>query len=236
MPSTPAPIDEDPRIPSLVLAALRVEGYARCPVVLDEAAVVDLEGILDARGAFSRRPVPLGPLADWIARTFLADLMPRLLGPGARVIRAFYLDKTPEENWALAWHQDTTLAFAEAKDVEGFGAWVNKAHFFHAQAPAELMARVLSTRLHFDDIDAAQGALKVLPGTHRDGKLDDAAIARRAEAHAPVYLPALRGEVLLMHPLLLHGSDRAREPRRRRILHLEWAAFDPPGGLRWAWF
>ena len=23
-----------------------------------------------------------------------------------------------------------------AKDVEGFSAWVNKAHFFHAQAPA----------------------------------------------------------------------------------------------------
>jgi hypothetical protein len=52
----------------------------------------------------------------------------------------------------------------------------------------------------------------------------------------PMLLPAKRGDVLLMSPLLLHGSERARVPTRRRVLHLEWAAFDLPGGLHWAWF
>jgi ectoine hydroxylase-related dioxygenase (phytanoyl-CoA dioxygenase family) len=162
--------------------------------------------------------------------------MKGLIGQEARVIRAFYLDKTPEENWALAWHQDTTLAFVEPLAVEGFHAWVNKAHFFHAQAPAEIMGRVLSTRIHLDTISAAQGPLKVLPGSHVFGVLKDDAIAQIAGSTSEAVLPAIRGEVVLMRPLLLHGSDRATVPQSRRILHLEWVAFDPPGGLRWAWF
>lgn len=211
-------------------------GYAAVSAALPEVALQNLERTLDVQGAFSRRPVPCAPLQEWLETTFLASLMRALLGPEARVIRAFYLDKTPGENWALAWHQDTTLAFAEPLEVPGFHAWVNKAHFFHAQAPGELMARVLSTRIHLDTIGVAQGALSVLPNTHGLGLLDDAAIHRLAATVPPTSLPAQRGEVLLMRPLLLHGSDRATEPRSRRILHLEWAAFDPPGGLKWAWF
>lgn len=215
---------------------LAQDGVARCPEALDEVQVRALEATLTVEGAFSRRPAPLGPLRDVLAATALPGRVAEVLGPGARPVRAFYLDKTPAENWALAWHQDTTLAFAEPMDVPGFTAWVNKAHFFHAQAPGEVMAGMLATRLHFDDADAATGCLKVLPGTHRLGKLDDAGVAEAAARVAPVTVPARRGEVLLMRPLLLHGSDRATDPKQRRILHLEWAAFDPPGGLRWAWF
>ncbi|HJW09973.1 MAG TPA: phytanoyl-CoA dioxygenase family protein [Holophagaceae bacterium] len=215
---------------------LEREGWARLPSMLGEAQLSDLEAELQVQGAFSRRPAPLGILASWLSRTALPAAVGGVLGPGSRPVRAFWLDKNPEENWALAWHQDTTLAFAEAKDVEGFSAWVNKAHFFHAQAPADLMARMLSTRIHLDDALEAQGALKVLPGTHRAGRLSDAAIAEAAAAIPAVVLPAVRGETLVMRPLLLHGSDRASDPRRRRILHIEWAGFEPPGSLRWAWF
>ncbi len=218
------------------LEGLDRDGWARAPLLVEEDRVRALEALLEVRGAFSRRPAPLGPLEDWAVSAGLGALVEGVLGPGARPIRAFFLDKTEEENWALAWHQDTTLAFAEAREVPGFSAWTPKAHFYHAQAPAELMAQVLAARIHLDEAREAQGALKVLPGTHRFGRLDDGAIADLAARSPALHLPARRGEVLLMRPLLLHGSDRAAEPRRRRILHLEWAAFDPPGGLRWAWF
>lgn len=217
-------------------AELDRQGYARVRERLDERTLVDLEGSLTVQGAFSRRPLGLRDLAIWLGSTPLKGLMQNLLGEEAAVIRAFYLDKTPEENWALAWHQDTTLAFAEPLEVEGFRAWVNKAHFFHAQAPAEIMSRILSTRIHLDSIGSAQGPLKVLPGSHRSGILGDAEILARAAELPTEVLPADRGELFLMRPLLLHGSDRASDPRSRRILHLEWAAFKPPGGLRWAWF
>ena len=78
--------------------------------------------------------------------------------------------------------------------------------------------------------------MKVLPGSQAFGVLTDEAILRLSSSTPALALPAERGEVLLMCPLLLHGSDRASDPKSRRILHLEWAAFDPPGGLKWAWF
>ena len=217
-------------------ADLNHSGFARLQEWLQEGVLIELESVLDVKGAFNRRPVPRALLQEWLATTPLNALMRDLIGKEAQVIRAFYLDKTPEENWALAWHQDTTLAFTEPLEVEGFHSWVNKAHFFHAQAPAETMGRVLSTRIHLDMITAAQGSLKVLPGSHALGILRDDAIARIAGSTLEEVLPAQRGEVFLMRPLLVHGSDRATDPQSRRILHLEWAAFEPPGGLRWAWF
>jgi hypothetical protein len=40
--------------------------------------------------------------------------------------------------------------------------------------------------------------------------------------------------VLLMRPLLLHASSPAIMPQHRRVVHLEYAAEDLPGGLQWA--
>jgi hypothetical protein len=42
-----------------------------------------------------------------------------------------------------------------------------------------------------------------------------------------------RGGVLLMRPLLLHASSASQVPRHRRVLHIEWAAQELPGGLQW---
>jgi len=46
---------------------------------------------------------------------------------------------------------------------------------------------------------------------------------------------AAAGDVLVMHPWLLHASlPRAADaPGRRRILHLEYAGFPLPPGLAW---
>ena len=36
-----------------------------------------------------------------------------------------------------------------------------------------------------------------------------------------------------MRPLLLHASARSTTDRHRRILHIEYAGFPLPEGLRW---
>jgi hypothetical protein len=41
--------------------------------------------------------------------------------PGARAVRAILFDKTPENNWALGWHQDRTIAVAARRDAAGYG-------------------------------------------------------------------------------------------------------------------
>jgi len=231
-----------PLIPACPLCAgqleegLAHEGYAWLPEPIAEVALIHLEELLHAPQGFARRPLPLARMEAWLHGTPIPDAVRALLGAEARPVRAFWLDKHEEENWDIPWHQDTTFALADALEVPGFLGWHNKAHFYEAQAPGELIARMVSTRLHLDDVGPAEGCLKVLPGSHQHGRLDPAEIADRVATRPSLHVPAHRGSVLLMKPLLLHASDRAISPRRRRILHLEWAAFDLPGGLRWAWF
>ena len=38
---------------------------------------------------------------------------------------------------------------------------------------------------------------------------------------------------MLMRPLLLHASSSSSKPEPRRVIHLEYAADDLPGGLEW---
>jgi hypothetical protein len=224
----------DPRTASL--QALDRDGACLWPEGLEEACLLDLESRLGGGPLLERRPLGLEALNAWLQPTFLPILATDVLGPGARPVRALLMGKGESENWAITFHQDTTLALKAHREVPGFGPWVNKAHFYNVQAPASVMAGMLATRIHLDACGEGNGPLKVLPGSHRHGRLDDAAIAARvAGAEARVYCAA-RGEVVLMRPLALHGSDRALAPEPRRVLHIEWTAADLPGGLDWAWF
>jgi hypothetical protein len=133
----------------------------------------------------------------------------------------------------LDWHQDLTIAVRRRIDLSGFGAWSVKEGVQHVRPPVELLERMLTMRLHLDDCGEENGLLRVLPGSHRHGKLDANAIrAWRAEVPA-VSCAIKRGGVVLMRPLLLHASSPARRPEHRRVIHLEFAAEALPDGLQW---
>ncbi|HEY2157713.1 MAG TPA: phytanoyl-CoA dioxygenase, partial [Isosphaeraceae bacterium] len=71
------------------------------------------------------------------------------------------------------------------------------------------------------------------PGSHRHGRLDAEATRHLLERDLPVSCLAGRGSVVMIRPLLLHASSPAESPRRRRVVHLEYAADPLPGGLDW---
>ena len=197
---------------------LEQEGWCLWPGVVDEGHIRDLEAALPWIQAPSRRPVPLAPLNAWLAGT---DLPARMEG---RPVRALLMAKGEGQDWDIGWHRDTTFAVRAPKAVKGFDGWVDKGPFWQVQAPLDLVSRVRSLRLHLDDSGPDTGPLLVKPGSHR------------GEAGEPRAVHAKRGDAILMHPLLLHASERPEAPAPRRVLHLEWAAFDLPGGLEWAWF
>lgn len=151
-----------------------------------------------------------------------------------RAVRAIFFDKSPDTNWLVTWHQDLTIAVKEKRDVAGFGPWSVKDGQPHVQPPAELLERMLTLRLHLDDADVENGALRVLPGAHALGKLDAARIQTLREEVPEHLCAAEAGDVLLMRPLLLHASGKSTGTRHRRILHVEFADFELPGGLEWA--
>lgn len=91
-----------------------------------------------------------------------------------------------------------------------------------------------SLRLHLDDADETNGALKLLPGTHQLGRLKPEQIRNLRSTLPEVVCHARRGDALLMRPLILHASARSTTSRRLRILHIEFTGRDLPGALEWS--
>lgn len=157
-----------------------------------------------------------------------------VLGKGARPVRALLFDKTPDANWKVPWHQDLSVAVAERRDVGGFTGWSLKEGVWHVQPPADLLGRMITLRLHLDDCGPDNGPLKVIPGSHREGRLSRERIEWWKTRGEVVECHVQAGGALLMRPLLLHSSSPATKPSHRRVLHVEFAAEPLPEGLRWA--
>jgi ectoine hydroxylase-related dioxygenase (phytanoyl-CoA dioxygenase family) len=224
---------------------VRREGFAVVGRVLDEGALSSLEQSLEAVGSGAgvlrrggvyaiRNLFEALPAARELARyRAVRALVEPVLGVDAFPVRGVLFDKTPAAPWKVAWHQDLTIAVRERLDVEGFGPWSVKAGVTHVQPPARVLEGVLAVRLHLDDCDESNGPLRVLPGSHLSGRLSADDIARRREETEPVTCVVPRGGAVLMRPLLLHSSPAPRLPRRRRVVHLEFAAAPLPHGLEW---
>jgi ectoine hydroxylase-related dioxygenase (phytanoyl-CoA dioxygenase family) len=154
-------------------------------------------------------------------------------GPQAQVVRGIFFDKTPEANWKVAWHQDLTIAVRDKKEIAGFKGWSRKAGITHVQPPTWVLQKMLTLRLHLDDATEESGALKVIPGSHKHGRLSSTDIARVRRETPLVICPVKIGGVLAMRPLLLHSSSVSSASLHRRVIHLEFSAINLPGGLEW---
>lgn len=163
----------------------------------------------------------------------LRDLVEPILGPDAFAVRGIFFDKTAEANWRLRWHQDKAIPVKARREVPGFGPWSVKAGVPHVYPPAAVLEGMLTVRLHLDPCDATQGALQVLPGSHRMGLLDRASLATLVAETETVVCVAEPGDVLLMRPLLAHASGKRAGPGHRRIVHLELAGEPLPEPLEW---
>jgi hypothetical protein len=157
----------------------------------------------------------------------------RVLGPATRPVRAILFDKSAAQNWSLGWHQDRTICVRERIESPGFGPWTLKQGIRHVAPPADLLARMVTLRLHLDDVPIGNAPLLVAPGSHRLGRIAEPeidAVVARCGVRACV---ASRGDIWLYATLILHASEAARMPSRRRVLQVDYSAEDLPGGLEW---
>lgn len=161
------------------------------------------------------------------------SLLENAAGSPVFPVRAIFFDKNPEANWLVPWHQDLAIAVAERIETPGFTGWSIKDETLHVHPPREILEGMVTVRLHLDDCDASNGALKILRGTHRHGKFGSSDIPKWADGNEPVVSELAKGDAMLMRPLLLHASSPAENPRHRRILHIEYATQELPNGLKW---
>jgi hypothetical protein len=106
----------------------------------------------------------------------IGSLAATILGPGAHPVRAVLFDKTAATNWSLPWHQDRTIAVRHRIDVAGFGPWTVKTGLPHVEPPIELLAGMVTLRVHIDPVPASNAPLLVAPGSHKNGRISVASI------------------------------------------------------------
>lgn len=165
----------------------------------------------------------------------LCFLASTLEGEALRPVRLLIFDKSETANWAVDWHQDRVLPLAQKKILPGFERWTTKSGIPHVEPPAELSARMVTLRVHLDDADHTNAPLKTLPGSHLLGRLRFDAVAQEAKSRKAQTHPAMSGDVLAVKTLIVHASDRASAPKRRRVLHIDFAPADAlPAGLEWS--
>lgn len=155
------------------------------------------------------------------------------IGRCSRPVRAVLFDKTPGTNWSLAWHQDRTICVAERRSVDGFGPWTIKAGRHHVTPPFALLTRMVTLRIHLDDVPASNAPLLVAPGSHLDGMITIDAIEEVVRRRGIAQCLAKAGDVWLYSTPIVHASEAATEPSHRRVLQIDFAAEELPGGLRW---
>ncbi len=156
-----------------------------------------------------------------------------MLGPCCRPVRAILFDKTAAMNWALGWHQDRTIAVKGRVDVDGFGPWTVKSGIVHVEPPFALLAGMVTLRVHLDAVLADNAPLLVAPGSHRLGRIPEAAIVHTVERCGSKACLADAGDIWLYATPIVHASRASAVPARRRVLQVDYAAAQLPTGLEW---
>ena len=174
------------------------------------------------------------PAINALARSeVLKALIIPIIGKQAGLVRALFFNKSDKANWNVGWHQDRTIAVKQRVAAAGFTGWSIKDTIPHVQAPAEILATMLSCRIHLDDANEENGALHVIPGSHQHGNLHSSGLKEQAQANGSVLCTVNRGDVLLMRPLLAHASSKSTVSKPRRVIHLDYASKALPYPLQW---
>ena len=210
-------------------------GATLFPAILDGAQVSVLACALSAD--LGSRPGKRLTGCAWAQLLTTSGVVGRiavdLIGPLARPVRAVLFDKTPETNWSVGWHQDRTIAVRRRVEADGFGPWSTKDGIPHVAPPISVLAGMITLRLHLDDCGDDNAPLKVALGSHLSGLVAANQAAQVAETHRLLVCLALAGDIWAYSTLILHASERSRNPGRRRVLQVDYSAQSLADGLEW---
>lgn len=156
-----------------------------------------------------------------------------VLGEAARPVRAILFDKTSSTNWGLPWHQDRTIVVTRRVEVEGFGPWTVKSGLLHVAPPFDLLAGMVTLRVHLDPVPETNAPLLIAPGSHRLGQIPEGELKSVVQQCGTAVCLADAGDAWLYSTPILHCSEAARDPAHRRVLQVDFAAGELPGGLTW---
>lgn len=162
----------------------------------------------------------------------LKTIIKEIFGENYFVVKSIYFDKPEKSNWYVAYHQDLTISVDKKLELENFGPWTTKQNQFAVQPPLDILENIFTIRIHLDDTDENNGALKVVPKSHAKGIYRPETIDWEVETENICNVE--KGGVMVMKPLLLHGSNRITNGKKRRVIHIEFSDRELPKELNWS--
>jgi len=209
---------------ALIANALAADYGAELVAVLEDA---------HARRAGSRNLLDV-PSCQSLAATLKAhaEIGP-ILPRGAVAVQCTFFDKSADYNWLVALHQDLSIPVQARSSHPECSGWSEKEGVLYIQPPVGVLDSLVAVRTHLDDCGSPNGPLRVVPGSHRYGRLSAEAARALREQRGEVECLARQGDALAMRPLLLHASSKAQAQAPRRVLHFLFGPKELPCGLEW---
>jgi len=162
----------------------------------------------------------------------LNSIIKELFGEDYFVVKSIYFDKPENSNWFVSYHQDLTISVDQKMEIDGFGPWTVKQNQFAVQPPLDILKRNFTIRIHLDDTDENNGALRVIPKSHLKSIYRPEAIDWSKETET--ICNVAKGGIMIMRPLLLHASSRTGNHKKRRVIHIEFSNQELPEPLGWS--
>ena len=153
---------------------------------------------------------------DLVTNDRILDYVEDILGPNLVCTMTHYFSKMPGDAKSVYWHQDAS---------------------FWALTPS----KVVTAWLAIDDVDVENGAMKLFPGTHTQGRIpfewvtdeEDGVLNQHVhdpeQYGQPVSVELKAGQISLHTDMLLHGSQPNPSNRRRCGLTIRYFPPDVRG-------
>lgn len=162
----------------------------------------------------------------------LNNVIKQLFGENYFVVKSIYFDKPESSNWYVSYHQDLTISVDQKVELENFGPWTVKQNQFAVQPPINILENIFTIRIHLDDTDENNGALRVIPKSHSKKIYRPETIDWSTETETTCNVS--KGGIMIMKPLILHSSSRTTNNKKRRVIHIEFSNQELPAELKWA--
>ncbi len=125
-----------------------------------------------------------------------------------------------------------TISVDKKIELEEFGSWTTKQNQFAVQPPIGILENIFTVRIHLDETNEDNGALKVIEKSHLKKIYRPESINWGIEKETTCNVE--KGGIMIMKPLILHSSNRTTNNKKRRVIHIEFSDMDLPNGINWA--
>lgn len=161
----------------------------------------------------------------------LKNLIRALGNKNTSLVKAIYFDKPKDFNWFVSYHQDISITVNKKQATEGYTRWTAKHEQIGVVPPTNILENVFTIRIHLDDTDETNGALRVIPKSHLNGIQQISEIAESKKNK--ILCPIKKGHAMLMKLLTFHASSKSKMTNRRRVIHLEFSSMELQEPLKW---